>query len=870
MRQVGTVIFFLFFVVSTPVVNAQVQRLYPFSEKKAARIAEIKKMLPLQPKGYGYPINDRPAWESIKSKANMTEVIALADQYLIEAIPPFDSLAYTDILRTGNRSAGEAMLWNRRKRLVPLVWAECLENKGKYISKIEEVLLDLSGEPSWTLPAHDQNLDNLSGRKYTVDLNAANRARDYAQVLYFLGTELSEYVRSLVISRMYEKVFNPIIQSGENNVYSPYFRIDNWNGVCVSGVTRAALAGIQDVDERAYFASLAEYYGQNTLEGFTSDGYCTEGLAYFNYGFINFISLREILYQNTNGQVDLLSKDPKVKAIAMYGKNIEIMNNIYPSIADCQLGTTEDLNILTYLGRITGRRGVPDFELNYTTPDFDIELMKIFPNSVDDLIPDNSSVNYDLRSGFETVDVYVFRPGANNNQLGVSVKGNNNGEFHNHNDVGSYSIVVNDVFMNGDLGGPKSYYADSFGSERYTKYKTNGSYGHPLPVFGGVYQKDGEAYKGIVLHKLQTDAKEEVVMDLKGAYPKNDLLKAIRTFTYERNDTITFVVKDEFEYESAQYFESALTFKAFWIKKDDNTIEFTDGNRKLYVRIDSKGEPYELIEDSWKENTPDTHKRLAVRFINKVVTGSLTFVFSSYYLGDPRSSSMLINFADWYDQNILKNPTTNTFIEVERCSIQNMFTTLSGIYNDMDKKVLITNADTNTPSVFCFPETGGVQSLRIKGFSPNGIRNIKLQKFQNGEWVPAVSQGLNGAFSAGDVRIRKEYEDFLLNLNIKEPVQLRLYWNTTSPIAFEAFEMVYYEKDFTSVFNSLAVNSLAYIAQGKLKFKADPVKTTLQFYNFNGVLLKTVVPTTFEISIPEGSRLIRVISEGQVQVLKVF
>jgi len=67
----------------------------------------------------------------------------------------------------------------------------------------------------------------------------------------------------------------------------------------LEGVTGAALAVIEPPEQRALFIAAAEHYSKYFLEGFTDDGYCSEGLGYWNYGFGYYIMLSEMIHQAT-------------------------------------------------------------------------------------------------------------------------------------------------------------------------------------------------------------------------------------------------------------------------------------------------------------------------------------------------------------------------------------------------------------------------------------------------------------------------------------------------------------------------------------------------------------------------------------------
>ncbi|MEB3374566.1 hypothetical protein SFC43_19425 [Bacteroides sp. CR5/BHMF/2] len=91
-----------------------------------------------------------------------------------------------------------------------------------------------------------------------------------------------------------------------------------------------------------------------------------------------------------------------------------------------------------------------------------------------------------LRAYYEKAGILVSRPAEGSScPMAVSVKGGNNAENHNHNDIGSYAVALGKNTMAGDQGGPFSYPGDYFSAEAPTKYKIKGSFGHPVPVVDG-------------------------------------------------------------------------------------------------------------------------------------------------------------------------------------------------------------------------------------------------------------------------------------------------------------------------------------------------------------------------------------------------
>ena len=92
---------------------------------------------------------------------------------------------------------------------------------------------------------------------------------------------------------------------------------NNWNAVCLANVTGTALALIERPEEKAFYVAAAEKYITNFLSGFTEDGYCSEGIGYWNYGYGCFVRLGHMLQGATGGQVDLFAI-PKARSAGLF------------------------------------------------------------------------------------------------------------------------------------------------------------------------------------------------------------------------------------------------------------------------------------------------------------------------------------------------------------------------------------------------------------------------------------------------------------------------------------------------------------------------------------------------------------------------
>ena len=599
----------------------------PYADLAPTRITELAELLPEQPRGLGKPCRHRPAWEVLAKNKNFAAVINSAAAQLGKDLPPWSDDLYLDFSRTGRRPAGEKMMDDRREKIRPLVWAECLENKGRFIPDIEKMLLAYTDEPSWTRPAHDPELKNFNGTAYSVDLQSSKLAHELAQALWLLGDKVSAGTRAKVIATSERRIFTPLRESFRTGTGTPFlYRETNWNSVCLAGSVGAALTMLPDRNDRALFAAAGEYYSRFYLAGFTSDGYCSEGLGYWNYGMSHFLLLREQLWQATGGKVELFSNE-KVRNVALYGINIEMINGAYPAIADCQWGTKPEVEFLSDLSQALNL-GLHHHETAWdpaTPRDLIFAPMEIFSNSFNRVkTPNPESKDICLRSFFEQAGVLVCRTASGATKpMSAVLKGGHNDEPHNHNDIGSFTLVYGKEVLVADPGGPTVYNSRTFSEERYT-IKLFTSLTHSVPVVAGRTQIPSRNACTKVLKTDFTDARDEIVMDITSAYDAPELKKLVRTFIFDRRAG-SLTVQDDFEFSRDSAFELALTTRASWKQIAANQIELIAGNERAIAEIQAACAIDVTSEIIAEDCLPFT--RLGLKLKQPLTTGKVIVIF---------------------------------------------------------------------------------------------------------------------------------------------------------------------------------------------------------------------------------------------------
>jgi hypothetical protein len=594
----------------------------------AARLEAVAKMLPASPTGVGRPASDRAAWEALGRRESYRDLIPRAEGLLGEPVPPLPDEVYLDFSRTGSRRRWQRAAGRRRWRLRALVLAECVEGRGRFLPAIEETLAALCAEKTWVMPAHDRSLANFRGERVDIDLGSSALAWDLATADHLLGSRLNGAARALIRREVGRRVLEPFrrMVTGEREGNWWLRTTNNWNAVCLAGVTGAALALEPSRQTRALHVVAAEAYSRNFLRGFPPDGYCTEGLGYWNYGFGHYVLLAETVRQATAGGVDLLRRDG-IEAPAGFGARIEIAEGVYPAFADCRPGTRPDERTMWFVGRIFGL-GVPRYrDYDPVGPGGGLAeaMLYSFPNAASATEPARAGGGRGIRTWFDHGGVLICRPAPDAaGGLAVALKGGHNAEHHNHNDVGSYVVVSGGQAVLVDPGS-EVYTARTFSDRRYESRVLN-SYGHPVPVVAGKLQRPGREARAEVLRADFQETGDTLALDLTSAYEEPALKSLVRTFAYDRRGAGALQVRDEVTFGEPRRFGTALVTFGRWETVRPGRLLVYDTESAVRVDIACEGAEFSVRAEPIREDLPGDHLplRLGIELATPVTEASVT------------------------------------------------------------------------------------------------------------------------------------------------------------------------------------------------------------------------------------------------------
>lgn len=610
------------------------------------RIDKIRGMLRKDAHVPGWNISDRDAWKRLGKDPLFAGMPAAAEKLLDTPLPEQPDDLFLEYSRMGNRTNWQRVAESRRSRLTTLVLAECVENKGRFLPALEDLILALCAERTWVASAHDASLDNFHGRNVTIDLCSSAMAWNLAMTDFLLGSKLRPEVLVELRRKVRSRVLKPYLDMIRGK-RAPLFWVratHNWNPVCVAGVTGAGLIELDSLDERAEIIAAAESSSKYFLSGFTPDGYCSEGLGYWSYGFGHLAVLSEMVRFATDGGIDLLSQ-PEARMPALFSARIELANGLSPAFADCSvyqkpagalmwlLNRRFDMGLDRY-GELTdvanlGRSGCGGGYLGSA-------MVCALAQQDKPLGGKSSYIPDTIRSWFDNAGVLICRPlpGSKSN-MAVALKGGHNNEHHNHNDLGSFVVLCGKQLMLLDPG-PEVYTARTFSKQRYESDLLN-SWGHSVPVVAGKLQRTGADARAEVLDTAFTEESDSVRMDLRSAYECPELKKLERTFVYSRptpspsegegmgeGTCSTLTVTDNVEFETPQSFSTALITTGEVKQVDERTLLITNAEEKLSVEIDCGGLAFSIKTEQITEDSSIKPTRIGIELDDPVTTASIT------------------------------------------------------------------------------------------------------------------------------------------------------------------------------------------------------------------------------------------------------
>ena len=479
------------------------------------------------------PQADDTFWRDSIPQEMRQSYIQYGEQYLSKPWTVLPWTVFAENKQTGNRVNYEAICFEKRRQMAAIVMAEIMEGKGRFMGDIIDGMGSFCEETWWGIPAHYPKAIPLSEWQ-EVDLFNAETASLIVWTRYMLEKQFDAFSPDLC-QRIDREIERRILQPAVERDYWWKTAGMNWNPWICSNWLACILICEKDEARKATAIAQIKKATQAFIDAYPEDGGCDEGPGYWDRAAASMFEIMRLL--------DFGTVDQKVQRMASYAYKTYIGNDYCVCFADAHENkAVQQVNIVypfglwlndqtmrefgAYLGRQKGVLTNPAalYDKSGNFPTLGRELF--FLRHIRDFIAEQPCEPLLKDVWLPDLQIMTARRG----NLYVAMKGGNNGESHNHNDVGSFIVYgsqesgvrskeqLSPLFIDPAVG---EYTAKTFSDDRYSIWTMQSQY-HNLPQINGIDQKDGKEYAAkVVSHK-----DGQLTLDIAGAYPVEAAVKS--------------------------------------------------------------------------------------------------------------------------------------------------------------------------------------------------------------------------------------------------------------------------------------------------------------------------------------------------------
>jgi len=597
----------------------------PLSAQEFKSFDFMARHLDVRPNGLGVPATDRQTWDRLARNGLFNGVRSRAELAVRKdyRMPALDTL-YLKVLRSGDFRSYEAEMNARRANLRDLALAECLEYRGRYVFQLEQLLKTFCETQTWILPDGDPKMDNYSRRRYDIDLNATGLAWEMATVVWLHSNRLSSDVQTMVLDNLRRRIFFPFrdMVGGKLAPMAWMTSADRPSlTMGLTGIAGAALADLANRKERASYVASCIDYSHYYISAFPADGYCRDGVVSWAGGFGSYLMLTEMVYENTQGKLNLLKQDRRALAPAMFPDRIRIVGTCYPGFGDTYSRVDLGAFLPGLRDRLLGRASLewrdvkPDPE-QMSLPQVLAAAFLPKPAKLDPALSDPRAQT--PRDFFASGGVLICRPGTDYPLCRVRAAMKSGVNFYpgHHNDLGSYVLLLDEVPIVVD---PPA-----------TQPQLRQSYYHAVPVVDGAMQREGKTVAAATLDSGFDQAQDWWMINLTPAYKVAGLKSLTRTFAYARSGQGALAVTDAGQFARPVAFETAVIVNGTWQPLKADSFLVQQHGLTLRATVTS-AVPFALVPEPVPGKSADgTLLRVAVRLKNKVNAPVIKITFTPY------------------------------------------------------------------------------------------------------------------------------------------------------------------------------------------------------------------------------------------------
>lgn len=521
------------------------------------------------------------------SESDRAAIIRRAETFLDQPYPQLLASDFIRFDREGDRSIFEAQFFLRRSMALNFALAEAIERKGRFTDRLMDGVMLILDEQDWVIPAHIDHRYPLNpwykDHPY-IDLFAAETGSTLAYIWLFAHDALDK-ITPLICERLKYEVHERITKAFlEHDMYWMGLNgstVNNWNPWILSNVLGVCAILEEDTGIREKVADRVAKCADSFINVYHSDGGCDEGPSYWTAAGASLYSVLEQLYDMTGGYVDIFS-EPLIRRMAEYEADFHINGSYYLNFADCPARVSPNYRMISRCGRRAHSERLRDFGDFYAVKypqDVSGWRWHLYYSVKSMLEPIREGVDYkpSLQTWYDGIQVMTEREYACDDKgFFLAVKGGNNNESHNHNDVGNFIVYNNGepLFLDSGCG---KYTKKTFSQHRYDIWTMCSEY-HNLPTVNGVSQLPGGQYKAE--NVVYSAEQHEISLDISKAYPESADIESLERKASLRDGVIEISDHVKLNAPGMAVFSLLCGKKCDFSEK--GVVRFDDGSKLFY------------------------------------------------------------------------------------------------------------------------------------------------------------------------------------------------------------------------------------------------------------------------------------------------
>ena len=469
------------------------------------------------------------------NERRMKLIVERAESFLDYEIKVIPLSSYRRYVIDGNRREMQSYYSPRREAALALALAEMYERKGRFTNKLIDFIWAMLEESTWLVSAHfrcaigaEDGVPNYFGdvREHDISLYAAATGA-LMSLIYKYCRDILDEVSPVIAERIKYEVTKRIIKPYVNKDFPwmgySFPNRSNWLTWITSNVLFTAAIFADDIHIRESIVQRAMNSLDSFLSAYNPDGGCDEGPDYWTAAAGALMECLDLLYDISGGKISIYDNQ-LIKAMGEYAVDINIFDNYVVNFSDSankilpnsaqvrRYAEAVDSEVLRSFGRYLNKRSQEECRPELHSGYIYRSLRSIFEPDVEsaETLAAKPTVYYDH------IKVALMREGdVRGEGWFLAMKGGNNAENHNHNDVGTIVVYRDKTPILIEIGACQ-YINYNFWN-RSNSWNRDSDF-HSLPTFDGIMQATGKSFMST--DEVFSTKEKSYTLQLKETYPK--------------------------------------------------------------------------------------------------------------------------------------------------------------------------------------------------------------------------------------------------------------------------------------------------------------------------------------------------------------